>query len=236
MGEIRSLYEERKIAEVAALCQKELDAGNADFEVYAYMACAQAARNNLSRLSLEEAMAMFSKAAETADGNAQAASELYDSFVKEILGSLEKTDEMFAGVAMTADTVQAYRDCMKSGAEALLMAAAFGESAVHADTLDVKKRAASCMVKLCAVYYFEQDLGKVKVKKVGNAPDDIRETYTEKYDELVSKIQEKDTSYVPEEIQRERIDAEHPQKKPEENMEDGKPKKKSLIDKLLDFF
>ena len=57
-----------------------------------------------------------------------------------------------------------------------------------------------------------------------------------KYDALIAEIQAADAAYVPEEIQRERIDAEHPEKKPEETSDDGKPKKKGLIDRILDFF
>ena len=197
MGELKKLYEERNMAELVTRCREILDAGSAEFEVYMYMACAQAARNNLSRLFLEEAMQMFDKAAELAKDNADFSAELFDNFVKEVYKSLEKSDAMFGEIAMTADSVQAYRDCMRLGADALLKAADFADRLQIIDTLEAKKRAVSCMVKLCAVYHFEQDLGKVKVKKVGNAPDDIREAYNAKYDEAVVLIRGKDASYVP---------------------------------------
>ena len=61
-------------------------------------------------------------------------------------------------------------------------------------------------------------------------------SYNAKYDELVEQIRKNDATYVPESIQRERIDAGNPEPKPEETKEDGKPKKKGFIDKLLDFF
>ena len=92
------------------------------------------------------------------------------------------------------------------------------------------------MVKVCAPYNYEQNLGKVAVKKISNATDELRDIYVAKYDALVAAIQEEDASYVPEEIQRVALTGEARQEaKAQEEAKEG-PKKKSLIDKLLDFF
>ena len=235
MEDVRKLYEERQMEALEKLCTEKEEAKEADFDVFACHAYAQAARNDLSRLSLESGIELFGKAAALCEGDEEKKKELYENFTKEVLGQLDKAKEVFEGTSPTAETVQSYRDCMRLSADALEAAAKLGDDVADLNTLEVKKKAVLCMVRLCAVYRYEKDMGKNVIKKTDYAPDDVRKAYNEKYDQLVADIRASQPDYTPEEIQREREMPSAAEEK-KEAAKDGATKKKSLIDRILDLF
>jgi len=231
MEEMRQLYKERKMTALLKLCQEQEAAGSSSFGLFAHLAYVHAARNNLSRLSLGQGAEYFGKASELAGADSEKKKELYENFTKEILLGMEKTQAMFEDISLTADVILSYRDYMKINADALVQAAEVGEEA-GCNVLAVLEEAVLCMVRLCAVYKYDQDLGKAVVHKVDNAPAQIREEYNAKYDQLTEKIRGRKADYEAPEIQRE---AEEPA--PSRTQVKEEPgKKKGLIDKLLDFF
>ena len=145
--------------------------------------------------------------------------ELYESFITEIRGGIEKSDALFKKVIATQSFVQNYRAGMKYGADALLAAIDFGDSSGF-DTKEAEKLAVDTMVKLCAPYAYEQNVDKIVVQKVDNAEDEVREIYAKEYDRLVEKIRGSEPDYAPAAIQRERA-TQLPNRKESEKKTEG---------------
>lgn len=230
MEDIKKLYSERRMDEIDKKCRQAEKAGNAGFEEYSFHACALASKNNLSRLTLEEAVGLFKKAAASA-GDDEKKADLYENFTKEVLGQLSETESLFSEIAMTADIVRSYRDCMRFTADALEAAAELGDEIPGISTLEIQKQEVLCMVHLCAVYRYEVDMGKTILKQTDNVTGDIRKVYNEKYDKLTEQIRKAEPDYCPEEIQRTHVYPEPPVKKAE-NSQDAESESKSLFERL----
>lgn len=228
MEDIRKLYEERRMTELEKMCVKKETAGEADFYIYALHACTMAAENSLSRLSLGKGIELFKEAAVLCADNEEQGIWLYRNYTGEVLMQLGRTERIFAGISKTPDIVNAYRGCMRLSADALEAAAGFGDGIQGTDTLEIKKKAALCMVRLCAVYKYEIDMGKNILNRMDNASDDVRKDYNERYDRIVEDIRKNEPEYVPEEIQRERAVPDLPDRK--------KKVSKSPIERLRELF
>lgn len=217
MEEMKRLYEERKMTGLMKLCEKEIASGRECAPVYGYYGCAAAARNSLSRHSLEKGIEAFEKAAALCRDEDERR-WLYESFTKEVSDGRKRVQNEIRTVSMTKEVIGAYRECMRLFSDALLAAAEFGRNNGE-DVLAAEKEAVSSMVGLCAVEKYETDMGKYIVRGIDNAPEEIRDKYTALYDRLVEKIRERDPYYAPAEIQREYVDPrfkEHTEEKPEE--------------------
>lgn len=215
--ELKSLYEERKMTGLWKLCRKEMEAGRENAAICGYYACACASRNSLSRISLKEGNEAFLKASRICE-NQEEKKRLYEIFTKEVTDGIRRVRGEMQTVSKTKSVIGAYRDCMRLSADALLLAVRVGEEIGQQDVLSVQKEAASCMVWLCAVEKYENDMGKYVVKGIDNAPEEIRVKYTALYDSLVERIKEQEPAYVPQEIQREYVDPrfkEYTEEKPE---------------------
>lgn len=239
MEELRELYGQKRYMELQKKCQEQMESPEAGAEVYGYCACAQAARNNLSRPSLKEGTANFRKA--FARGKEEQKlpylEELYASFAGEVKKALAASEQMIASLSLDAEIMLSYRECLSLGIEALLAAAEEAEAAgLGADTEEPRKEALRYMREYCLTRHYDVDMGKNVMHKSDNIPDEVRAEYVARYDQLVQKIREKDPAFEPEEdIQRERK-LPSQERQEERAREEAEGKKRSLLDKFMDLF
>lgn len=195
-------------------------------------------KNDLSRQTLGAAAALFREAAALAE-NEKERRTLFETFVSEVISQEEKTESLFHNISLTSDVVRSYRDCMRITVDALEAAAELGKTLPGTSCLDIQKREISCMIRLCAVYRYEVDMGKTILKQTDNASGDVRRAYNEKYDILVAKIREQEPDYMPEEIQRTHVYPESPVRKPDHDQtpeSDSPISEKSFMEKIRELF
>ncbi len=239
MEGLKELYEQERYMELQKTCQEAIDAGKEDAGIFGYCACAQAARNNLSRPSLKEGIENLKKAFSCGKeyGEEGYLKELYKEFTAQVKKAMASSETMIAGLSLSAEIMVSYRECLALGIQALLDAAELaGEDGEEAVTLDNKKMALHYMREYCLTRQYDVDMGKNVLHKTDNIADKAREKYVAAYDRIVEEIRQKEPGFEPEEdIQREKK-LPYQEEREKREKEEAEGKKRGILEKFMDLF
>ncbi|MCD8370782.1 MAG: hypothetical protein LUC94_10750 [Clostridiales bacterium] len=203
MADLKTLYKERKFTELENACGEAEQAGAADWELYAYDACAKAAKSHFLRPSMEQGIALYQKALELCGEDSDKRLWCTQLFCGEVDQCARKMKDGLERVTQTEEVVSGYREGMRLCADAYLVIKDVYGGAEKERFLAAAKAAADCMVELCAVRMVEVDVGKAIVRRISHTSDELRTSYVEKFDALTWEIRALEPGYEPQEIQRE---------------------------------